>query len=51
MASPLVQKISAWLRSAQGRRAIEQIRTTANRPENRQRLAGLLRRLRGSRRR
>lgn len=50
MSSRLVQKITAWLRGPQGRNAVDHVRTAANRPENRQRIGALLRRLRGPRR-
>jgi hypothetical protein len=51
MAAPLLRKINEYLRSPRGQRTVAQARQAANRPEVRQRLATLMQRLRGSRRR
>jgi hypothetical protein len=50
VASQLLQKITTWLRGPQGKRAVTQARMMAQRPENRQRITALVRRLRGGRR-
>jgi hypothetical protein len=50
MASQLLRKIIALLRGPQAARLTERARQTANRPENRRRIAELMRRLSGTRR-